>query len=309
LLNEFDFAMILMDVKMPVLNGFEAATIIYEREKLRHIPIIFITANNYGDENIFRGYMAGGIDYIFKPINPEVLRAKVAVFMDLYRKNALLLAQEQMLASANKQLEKEINDLKTSEQKMKTRNAKLQKEILALESLIVSINNAEFEQTDLTKLFKSFLDEMDDQENGKMPTVLIEPLPKLRVSHLLMRPLFQNLIRNAIHYGKQDIEQVIRIRPEIDGLSTITNSGNNHNGHYCSIIFEDNGIELDQENNQEIFRMEAGSALNGESDSDSSLVFCKKVMEKHEGFIFAECKINAGSVFVISFPMPQVGGT
>ena len=49
LLNEFDFAMILMDVKMPVLSGFETATLIYEREKLRHIPIIFITANNYGD--------------------------------------------------------------------------------------------------------------------------------------------------------------------------------------------------------------------------------------------------------------------
>src|SRR5690349_1818602 len=52
LLNEIDFAMILMDVKMPVLNGFETASLIYEREKLRHIPIIFITANNYGDENI-----------------------------------------------------------------------------------------------------------------------------------------------------------------------------------------------------------------------------------------------------------------
>src|SRR5678815_4989220 len=56
LLNEFDFAMILMDVKMPNLNGFETATLIYEREKLKNIPIIFITANNYGDENIFRGY-------------------------------------------------------------------------------------------------------------------------------------------------------------------------------------------------------------------------------------------------------------
>src|SRR5205085_3780883 len=59
LLKEFDFAMILMDVKMPNLNGFETATLIYEREKLRHIPIIFITANNYGEENIFKGYQAG----------------------------------------------------------------------------------------------------------------------------------------------------------------------------------------------------------------------------------------------------------
>ena len=60
-----------MDVQMPNLNGFETASLIYEREKLRHIPIIFITANNYGEENIFQGYRAGAVDYIYKPVNPE----------------------------------------------------------------------------------------------------------------------------------------------------------------------------------------------------------------------------------------------
>src|ERR1700730_14396434 len=79
LLSEFDFALILMDVKMPNLNGFETATLIYEREKLRHIPIIFITAHSYGDENIFKGYRAGAVDYIYKPINQDLLRAKVSV--------------------------------------------------------------------------------------------------------------------------------------------------------------------------------------------------------------------------------------
>src|SRR3954469_3595991 len=94
LLTEFDFAMILMDVKMPNLNGFETASLIYEREKLRHIPIIFITANNYGEENIFKGYQAGAVDYIYKPINAGLLRAKVSVFIDLYKKNHRLIAQE-----------------------------------------------------------------------------------------------------------------------------------------------------------------------------------------------------------------------
>src|SRR6185436_1810355 len=74
LLSEFDFALILMDVKMPNLNGFETATLIYEREKLRHIPIIFITAHSYGEENVFKGYKAGAVDYIYKPINPDLLR-------------------------------------------------------------------------------------------------------------------------------------------------------------------------------------------------------------------------------------------
>ena len=79
LLSEFDFALILMDVKMPNLNGFETASLIYEREKLRHIPIIFITANHYGEENIFKGYRMGAVDYIYKPVNPQLLRAKICL--------------------------------------------------------------------------------------------------------------------------------------------------------------------------------------------------------------------------------------
>src|SRR5678816_621974 len=87
LLTEHDFAMILMDVKMPNLNGFETASLIYEREKLKHIPVIFITAHSYGDENIFKGYRAGAVDYIYKPINPDLLRAKVSVCL-LYTSDA-----------------------------------------------------------------------------------------------------------------------------------------------------------------------------------------------------------------------------
>src|SRR6187397_2494615 len=108
LLSEFDFALILMDVKMPNLNGFETASLIYEREKLKHIPIVFITANNYGEENIFKGYRTGAVDYIYKPINPELLKAKVAVFVDLYKKTQALMDSEIVLKDINTNLENEI---------------------------------------------------------------------------------------------------------------------------------------------------------------------------------------------------------
>ncbi|MBL7932258.1 MAG: response regulator [Bacteroidia bacterium] len=134
LLNEFDFALILMDVKMPNLNGFETAALIYEREKLRHIPIIFITANNFGEENIFKGYKSGAVDYIYKPINPDLLRAKVGVFVDLYRKNHKLLMQEQSLKSINKSLEAEISERIESEEKIKELNHQLLQYIERLES-------------------------------------------------------------------------------------------------------------------------------------------------------------------------------
>src|SRR5689334_14731996 len=125
LLQQHDFSLILMDVQMPDLNGFETATIIYEREILRNIPIIFITAHDYGEEYIFKGYKMGGVDYIYKPINSELLRAKVAVFVDLYLKNKQLLQQEQKLRETNKSLEKEIEERKASEEKIKTLNSQL----------------------------------------------------------------------------------------------------------------------------------------------------------------------------------------
>ncbi|HLZ15924.1 MAG TPA: response regulator [Cyclobacteriaceae bacterium] len=309
LLNEFDFAMILMDVKMPILNGFETASLIYEREKLKNIPIIFITANNYGDENIFKGYKAGGIDYIFKPINPEVLRAKVSVFIDLYRKNALLLEQEQKLSVANKKMEMEISDLKILQEKMKHRNIRLQKEIFALESLLVLAHlpvNVEFKQTDLTKLFKGFLDEMDDLVKEKMATVSIDPLPSLRVSPVLMRPLFQYLIRNALHYSKQDVNPIINVRSETEEPSIVkANFKNNHDQKYCYIIFEDNGDGFDGKNNDEIFGSDGESETSGEPKTVNTLALCRKIMEKHNGFIVAKTETNGGSAFIVSFPVAK----
>src|ERR1700751_5723228 len=133
LLAEFDFALILMDVKLPNMNGFETAALIYEREKLKHIPIIFITANNYGEEHIFQGYRSGAVDYIYKPINPELLRVKVGVFVDLYTKNHQLLMHEQKLISINKSLENEIHERKISEEKIVGLNRQLLESIDQLE--------------------------------------------------------------------------------------------------------------------------------------------------------------------------------
>jgi two-component system, sensor histidine kinase and response regulator len=134
LLKEYDFTLILMDVQMPNLNGFETASLIYDRDKLKHIPIIFITANNYNDDNAFKGYKAGAVDYIYKPINPELLRAKVSVFVDLYRKNHLLLAQEQKLTMINMELEERV----------KERTEELSKKNLELEAKnmeLLKVNN------------------------------------------------------------------------------------------------------------------------------------------------------------------------
>jgi CheY-like chemotaxis protein len=93
-----DFAVILLDASMPTMDGFETATHIKQRERTRHIPIIFLTALDYDARLAFRGYQIGAVDFITKPFDPWVLRSKVAVFIDLWQKSADLTTQamEQM---------------------------------------------------------------------------------------------------------------------------------------------------------------------------------------------------------------------
>lgn len=80
-----DFAVILLDVRMPNMDGFETASLIRQRERTRHVPIIFITANNKDQQQVFQAYSNGGVDYIAKPFDPHVLRSKVAIFVELYQ--------------------------------------------------------------------------------------------------------------------------------------------------------------------------------------------------------------------------------
>jgi two-component system, sensor histidine kinase len=97
-----DFACILLDVQMPDMNGFDAAQIIKSREKSRYIPIIFLSAISKEDAYVFKGYSMGAVDYVFKPFNPDVLRSKVAVFVDLYLKQQQIIEQADLLAESER---------------------------------------------------------------------------------------------------------------------------------------------------------------------------------------------------------------
>jgi len=87
------FAVIVLDVRMPDMDGFETARIIRERERSRHIPIIFLTGVSKEVESAFRGYQVGAVDYLMKPVVPEVLRSKVSVFVELHRKTTALASE------------------------------------------------------------------------------------------------------------------------------------------------------------------------------------------------------------------------
>jgi len=368
LLREFDFALILMDVKMPNLNGFETASLIYERDRLKHIPIIFITANNFGDENLYRGYQAGAIDYIYKPIKPEVLRAKVSVLIDLYRKNRQLLAQEQRLVAINKSLEIEIKERKASEEKVKHLNRQLLENIASLEqankdldrfafmashdlqeplrkirmfsdrlalkyndimdddgrtniqrihkaaermqNLItdiltfskISVDSPSFVDSDMNALIGEVLVDLDEEIKAKKGKVVVDKIPTLSVNPSLIKPLFHNLIGNALKYSKKDTTPMVKITSEIS--SQLNGKTVGVSPKYCRIYIQDNGIGFDQKYAEEIFGMFKRLHHNSEFQGTGiGLALCKKIVEQHNGYISARSKVNEGSTFIISLPL------
>jgi signal transduction histidine kinase len=369
LLSEFDFALILMDVKMPNLNGFETAALIYEREKLRHIPIVFITANSYGEEYVFKGYRTGAVDYIYKPVNPDLLRAKVSVFVELHLKNHRLAQQEQKLTSINKELEREISERKVSEKKVIDLNQQLLENIAQLESVNKELdlfafmashdlqaplrkikmfsdrlsshfeNSTEstvvnylariqleckrmqnlindilefsklsgeqkvFSEVSMNELMTEIVEELEQQVTEKNGNIIVEELPVLCVNADLMRPLFLNLIENALKYSDKERKRVVRI---------YANGNNNSNENkneikYHRIFVEDNGIGFEQKHAEEIFKMfrrlHAGPEYNG---TGIGLALCKRIVEKHNGFISAKSKPGEGTTFTISFPFDKI---
>ena len=366
LLTEFDFGLILMDIKMPNLNGFETATLIYQRDKLKHIPIIFITANHFGEDNIFQGYKTGAVDYIYKPVNTDLLKAKVAVFMEMYRKNQRLISQENKLKTINQNLEQEIKERKISENKVMELNRELLENVAKLEAAnnaldqfafmashdlqeplrkirtfadlifvkykpivetdagdyllriqksaermqqlikdllsfsTASHDSTSFVPTDLNILVQEVIKEIQESNDNSTITIDQENLPNLSVNPGLIKPLFSNLIGNSIKYRKKDIDTFIKIRCDRPLALAKSDSGNLR---YCRILVEDNGIGFDQKYAEEIFemfrRVHTGKEYEG---TGIGLALCKKIVEKHNGFISVKSKVNEGSTFTISLP-------
>jgi PAS domain S-box-containing protein len=111
-----DFAVILLDVQMPGMDGFETATLIRNRGRSRHTPIIFLTAFSTSDQMLFKGYALGAVDYLLKPLDPNILTSKVTVFVELFKKTEAVKQQAAQLVAVNaelRQTEERLRSLST----------------------------------------------------------------------------------------------------------------------------------------------------------------------------------------------------
>lgn len=373
LMKEFDFALILMDVKMPNLNGFETAELIYERDKLKHIPIIFITANTYGDDNVFKGYRVGAVDYISKPINPGLLRAKVAVFIDLYKKNHLLVAQEQKLKIANAQLQQEIEERKKTEEEIVNLNVQLldniqqlkktneeldhfafiashdlQEPLRKIRTFIDILNNTlnkdvasdsseylgkiersadrmhmlindiltfsrftnnqeRIVQTNLNTILQECLSDLEIIIEEKKAVVKLVELPTLNVVPSMMIQLFLNLLSNALKFSRPSVKPIVEVLcSKIRGSSIPNISLGLEENEYYAISVSDNGIGFDEEYADKIFVI--FKRLHNNQDFEGTgigLAICKKIVDKHNGFIYASSKVGEQSIFTVALPVEE----
>ncbi len=116
---DHEFALILMDVQMPGMDGYETAALLRGNKKTRHIPIIFVTAAQKEEAHVFKGYGAGAVDYLFKPLQPDILNSKVHIFLDLYRQRILLEEKTRKLDAQVVELERLKRELEASNAKLK----------------------------------------------------------------------------------------------------------------------------------------------------------------------------------------------
>lgn len=180
-----DFALILLDVQMPGLDGFETAQLIRTRDRCKHTPIIFVTAFNQDREEVLRGYELGAVDFLFKPITPEILKAKVAAFVLLRKHVAEIARQEKLLREHERRQQHEERRLWEAEALRRAADASRQR----AEELAVIVAERERAQAELTHANQE-LELADRRKNDFLATLAHElrtPLSPVAMGIQLLR--------------------------------------------------------------------------------------------------------------------------
>jgi len=314
------FAVILLDVQMPRLDGLQTAELIKQREQTRHIPIIFITALSRETAYVFKGYAHGAVDYLLKPIDPEILRAKVRVFCDLWvrgekiRKQAMESEVKDVffssvvhelqtpLAAAKAQAQLALHQLGEDRAENGTTRAlrvisrqidrlnRLVGDLLdmnRLESGQLDLNPAEFDLTGLVEEVRSRM-----QPGGDRHPIRVRAPQRLSIyaDRGRIEQALANLLSNAIRYSPDGGPIEVAIEPTGDAVE---------------ISIKDSGLGVPREHQQAIFERFGRAHGPSFGGLGLGLAITKGIVEQHGGSIRVDSsgKPGEGSTFVVRLPV------
>lgn len=333
ILLEETVAAILLDVLMPDMDGFETAELIRSHAKTKFTPILFITGVSKSDENIQKGYVLGAVDYILKPVNVEILKSKVKVFVDLHNMrarerivNRQLQKLTEELTRSNKDLEhfayiashdlqeplRSIDgflhlvkqraegrlDQESIEYMDRTIKAAGHMRDLILGLLAFSRINTKgrpFEMVDLEQTLCACLEDLNQAVSGSKAEITHAPLGQVLGDHQQLKQLFENLLSNAIKYRAAGPPRIhISVREELNAEGE------------KSLLFsvQDNGIGIDSQYAETIFLMFKRLHTNAQyTGTGIGLALCKKIVERHGGRIWVDSETGKGSTFCFTLPV------
>lgn len=340
-----DVAVILLDVNMPVMDGFETASLIRKRKQNQFTPILFITAYSTDAKEVSRGYSLGAVDYLFTPVVPEILRAKVKVFTDLFKMNNIIKSNFLQIQSLNQDLEKYSAILEKQKWLLEETNKDL-------ESFSYSVSHDL--RTPLrhiagyTELLKNYFSgKLDEKGNNylqnvvnatqKMGTLIDDLLELSRIGMASMKPVKINLA-SLVKEVLEDLKPEINSRnilwkigelEEVTAdlnlmkmvlLNYITNAvkytrkrekaeieiGCNKIEGEIVFFIKDNGAGFAMEYVDRLFGVfQRLHSTNEFEGTGIGLANVKKIISKHGGRVWAEGEVDKGACFYFALPFVE----
>ena len=321
-----EFAIVLLDVQMPVMDGFETAQLMKTRPSMANVPIIFLTAISKEDHFASRAAQIGAVDYIFKPINPDILKSKVSVYLDLYRQREQIMQLNASLRQSNEELERFAyvcsHDLQEPVRMMNAYAATLSEcsgdelsqdsrryldyirdNAVRMQRMIRDILNfsrigreeVRLETVDCQQIFEEIVHEFNDPIVAQKADVTSDELPIFRTSSTLIRILLQNLIGNALKFQDGTRPPQVHLSARRDMSRT--------GGYVWRFDVQDNGIGIDPAFSSRLFTI--FQRLHREDDYPGTgigLSTCRKFVRLCGGDMTFTSKPGEGSTFTFTLP-------
>ncbi|MCI5060176.1 MAG: ATP-binding protein [Alphaproteobacteria bacterium] len=324
LMLRHEFAVVLLDVQMPEMDGFEVAKLMHEEEKTKDIPIIFVTAINKEEHYIDQAAEIGAVDYIYKPVNSNILRSKVQVYAELYAHQKQLKQLNDILQRNNDELERFAyvcsHDLQEPARMMSSfaeilhndyrdhldeKSQKyldiIHKSAGHMQKMIYDIltfsrvghESVQFEEVDSHEITENVLKKLETDIKANDTKICLESLPTVQTSKTLMTVLMQNTIGNALKYqdGRETPQITIKVEETLR--------------HWLFSV-ADNGIGIDPQYADKVFQMfQRIHSKDKYPGTGIGLSTCKKFIELYGGKIWFESELDRGTTFFFTIPKQE----